>query len=176
MANTAIFQHYGISPWEIEVIYDTLKRSFEVVEKLVQPDDPQYVSMIEIAFPLPYGESFFQEFTMDSWFKIKGVIKDVKRRRGKKGLKAFVKFAGYGKEQFDLVFPLMTKGDRQFEMGIEKIEYMVDIVPVQLKTIPPKAEEIWYSYDEATFRWSPAIARKKSDINYIFKSGEWKTK
>jgi hypothetical protein len=174
VSDTAAFQHYGISPWEIEVIYDTLKRSFEVEEMQLQPDDPQYVSMIEIGFPLPYGESFFQEFTMESWFKIKGVIKDVKRRRGRKGLKAFVRFAGFGKEQADIVFPLLSKGDRQFEMGIEKIEYMVDIVPVQLKVVPAKAEEIWYSYDEATFRWSPAVA--KSDVNYVFKNGEWKAK
>ncbi|HEY3094295.1 MAG TPA: hypothetical protein VGJ42_00905, partial [Nitrososphaera sp.] len=72
MAETAIFQHYGISTWEIEVIFDTLKRSFEVEEKQMQPDDPQYVSMIEIGFPAAYGEQFFQAFTMDSWFKIKG--------------------------------------------------------------------------------------------------------
>lgn len=172
MPETAIFQHYGISPWEIEVIYDTLRRSFAVEEKQLQPDDPQYVSMIEIGFPAAYGESFFQEFTMDSWFKIKGVVKDVKRRRGKKGLKAFLRFAGFGKESADLVFPLLSKGDRQFEMGIEKIEYMVDVVPVQLKAVPPGTEEIWYSYDEAGFRWSPAVA--KSDINYLFKNGEWK--
>jgi hypothetical protein len=174
LAETAIFQHYGISLWEIEVIYDTLKRSFEVEEKQLQPDDAQYVSMIEIGFPLPYGESFFQEFTMESWFKIKGVIKDIKRRRGKKGIKTFIRFAGYAKEKVDLVFPLLSKNDRPFEMGIEKIEYMADIVSAQLKTIPPESEEVWYSYDEASFRWSPAVA--KSNVNYIFKSGEWKTK
>ncbi|HXG07915.1 MAG TPA: hypothetical protein VNI77_11395 [Nitrososphaera sp.] len=173
MPATAIFQHYGISPWEVEVIYDTLRRSFEVDEKQLQPDDPQYVSMIEIRFPLQYGELFFQEFTMESWFKIKGVIKEVKSRRGKKGLKAFVRFAGFGDGQdVDLVFPLLSKGDRQFQMGIEKLEYMVDVVPTQLKTIPPEAEEIWYSYDEATYRWSPSVA-KSGAINYLFKNGEW---
>ena len=40
-------------------------------------------------------------------------------------------------------------------MGIEKIEYLVDIVPVQLQSIPPGAEEIWYLYDEASYKWSP---------------------
>ena len=80
---TATFYHYGISPWEIEVIYDTLNRSFEVEEKQLPPDDPQYVSMVEIGFPVSYSESFFQEeFTMDSWSKIKGVTKDLKRRHG----------------------------------------------------------------------------------------------
>jgi hypothetical protein len=170
--STATFRHYGISPWEIEVIYDTLKRSFEVEENVLQPDDPQYVSMIEVGFPMPYGESFFQAFTMESWFKIKGVIKDVKRRRGKKGLKTFIRFAGFGREKPEIIFPLTTKRDRPFEMGIEKIEYMVDIVPVQLQSIPAKTEEIWYSYDEAGYRWSPGLA--KSDVNYMFKGGEWK--
>jgi hypothetical protein len=175
VTETAIFQHYGISPWEIEVIFDTLSRSFEVEEKQMQPDDPQYVSMIEIGFPAAYGESFFQAFTMDSWFKIKGLIKDVKRRRGRKGVKTFIRFAGYGNESVDVVFPLLTKGDRQFEMGIEKIEYLVDVVPVQLKVVPPKTEEVWYSYDEASFKWNPAVA-KSNNVNYLYKNGEWKTK
>jgi hypothetical protein len=172
---TATFQHYGVSPWEIEVIYDTLRRSFEVEEKQLQPDDPQYVSMVEIGFPARFGEPFFQAFTMDSWFKVKGVIKDIKQRRGRKGVKTFLRFAGYGSEDTDLVFPILSKGDRQFQMGIEKIEYMVDIVPVQLKVVPPKAEEIWYSYDEASFKWSPATAKSES-VNYFFKNGEWKSK
>src|SRR5918997_3448031 len=172
--DTATFYHYGISPWEIEVIYDTLNRSFEVEENQLPPDDPQYVSMIEIGFPVPYTEAFFQqEFTMDSWFKIKGVIKDVKKRRGRKGIKAFIRFAGFGNNnnnnKIGIVFPLQSKGDRQFEMGIEKIEYLVDIVPVQLQVIPPDTEEIWYLYDEASSKWNPSVA-KTSTINYLFKN------
>jgi hypothetical protein len=179
LTERASFYHYGISPWEIEVIYDTLGRCFEVEEKQLSPDDPQYVSMIEIRFPIPYSESFFQlDFTMDNWFKIKGVIKDVKRRRGRKGIKAFIKFAGFGNNnnnrKIAVVFPLQSKGDRQFEMGIEKIEYLVDIVPVQLQFVPPGSEEIWYFYDEVSYKWSPSVA-KTSNLNYIFKNNEWKT-
>jgi hypothetical protein len=175
----ASFYYYGISPWEIEVIYDTLSRSFEVEEKQLSPDDPQYVSMIEIRFPAPYDEAFFQqEFTMDNWFKIKGVIKDVKKRRGRKGTKALIKFAGFGndnRKKIDVVFPLQSKGERQFEMAIEKIEYLVDILPVQLQLIPLGTEEIWYLYDEVSYKWSPSVA-KTSNLNYIFKNNEWKTK
>ena len=180
MPGTAAFHYYGISPWEIEVIYDTLSRCFEVEEKQISPDDPQYVSMVEISFPVPYNEIFFQQdFTMDNWFKIKGVIKDVKKRRGRKGIKAFIKFAGFGNSNnnrnIGIVFPLQSKGDRQFEMGIEKIEYLVDIVPGQLQLMPPGAEEIWYLYDEASYRWTPSVART-SNLNYIFKNNEWKTR
>jgi hypothetical protein len=177
LAETAAFLHYGISPWEIEVIYDTLSRYFEVEEKQVSPDDPQYVSMVEIRFPVPYNEAFFQqEFTVDSWYKMKGVIKDVKKRRGRKGIKAFIKFAGFGNnKKIGIVFPLQSKGDRQFQMGIEKIEYLVDIVPAQLQLTPQGAEEIWYLYDETSYKWVPSVART-NDVNYIFKNNEWKTK
>ncbi len=171
MESAATFYHYGVSLWEIEIIYDTLNRSFEVEEKQLQPDDPQFVSMIEVGFPVPFDESFFQTFTMESWFKIKGVIKDVKRRRGRKGVKAFIRFAGSPA----VVFPLLNKGDRQFEMGIEKLEYLVDVVPLQIKSIPPNTEEVWFSYDEASYKWSPSVA-KSSDRNYFFKNNEWKTK
>jgi len=173
--STATFRYYGISPWEIEILYDTLNRSFEVEEEQVQPDDPQYVSMIEISFPMPYDDGFFRTFTMDSWFKVRGVIKDVKRRRGKKGLKSFIRFEGAG-ELPAVVFPLLNKGDRQFEMGIEKLEYLVDIVPVQLKSIPDGTREVWFSFDEASYKWGPSVAKGADDVNYIFRNGEWKAK
>lgn len=169
---SAIFRYYTISPWEIETLYDTLKRSFEVKEEEVKPDDTTYVSMVEISFPVMYGESFFQEFSMDSWHKVKEILKNMKRRRGKKGVKTYVRFAGFGDTPVPLIFPLLSKGDRQYEMGIEKLEYLVDIVPLQLKTVPAIAEEVLYSYDEATFKWSPAIALVKG-VNYSFKNNEW---
>ena len=91
----AKFRYYGIAPFEIEVIYSTLNGSFEVLEEqLLTDDNSQYVSMVEIEFPVPFGESFFQFFTMERWYKIKGIIKEMKRRRGKKGIKAFLSFCG----------------------------------------------------------------------------------
>jgi hypothetical protein len=169
---SAKFQHYGISPWEIEVLYDTLKRSFDVEETQLQPDDPKFVSMIEIHFPLPYDEKFFQTFSMESWFKVKGVIKDIKRRRGRKGLKTFIRFEGNPV----LVFPIAHKEDRKFEMGIEKLEYLVDIVPLQLKSVPRGTREVLFSFDESSYKWSPSVARDSDERNYIFKNGEWKAK
>src|SRR3712207_9419831 len=88
-------------------------------------------------------------------------------RRGRNGIKTFIKFRGFGNDKkIGIVFPLQSKGDRQFEMGIEKIEYLVDIVPVQLRLIPPQTEEIWYLYDETSYKWIPSVA-KTSDLNYI---------
>ena len=168
----ATFHHYGISPWEIEVLYDTLNRSFQVDEKQLEPDDPKYVSMIEICFPLQFDENFFQTFTMESWFKIKGVIKDIKRRRGRKGLKTFLKFEGHP----DVIFQLGHKGDRHFEMAAEKLEYLVDVVPIQLKSLPAETQEVLFNFDESSYKWSPSVAKDRREQNYIFKNGEWKSR
>ncbi len=153
----------------------------------VPADDPQFVTMIEIGFPAPFGEPFFQEFTMESWFKVKGVLKDMKKRRGRKGVKTYIRFAGFDRGgsggsttnnsnnggKPPVVFPLLSKGDRQYEMGVEKLEYLIDIVPLQLKTLPKDAEEVWYSYEEATFKWSPGTAMMANGVNYFYKNNEW---
>jgi hypothetical protein len=44
-----------------------------------------------------------------------------------------------------------------------------------LQFLPPGAEEIWYLYDEASYRWTPSVART-GNLNYIFKNNEWKTR
>jgi hypothetical protein len=168
----AVFRYYGASAWEIETLYDTLSRSYSVEDSEVPADDPQFVTMVEIGFPVPFGEPFFQEFTMDSWFKVKGVLKDMKKRRGRKGVKTYIRFAGFEGGNTPVVFPLLSKGDRQYEMGVEKLEYLVDIVPLQLKTVPKGADEVWFSYEEATFKWSPSIAMVNS-VNYFYKNSEW---
>src|ERR687885_2807959 len=114
-STVAKFRYYGIAPFEIEVIYDILSSSFDVYEEQLSIDDNQYVSMVEIEFPLPFNEYFFQFFTMDRWYKIKGIIKEMKRRRGKKGIKAFLCFCGIMSEiKSQLIFSLTNKSNRQF--------------------------------------------------------------
>lgn len=174
-SDSALFRHYGVSPWEIEVIFDTLRRSFEVEEEQLRPNDPRFVSVIEVSFPVPYNEDFFQKFSMESWFKIKGVLKDVKRRRGKKGFRTCLQFFGIAeKTKLSILFPLSAKNDRPFEMGIEKIEYLVDIVPVQLKELPVGVSEVWYTFDEESFKWQPDFARVADGSKYILKGDIWK--
>jgi len=188
---TAAFRHFGLSPAEIEIVYDTLNRTFTVQETMVEREDEkqdagtaepgknQYISLLEIEFPMPYKESFFEAFTIESWFKIKGIIKEMKRRRGRKGLRALLIFeqaaASSAQESFpSVVFELAASGNRQFEMGIEKIEYIVDIVPVQLASIPARTERVWYSFDEVTYKWAPALALADG-VEYMLKNNEWKT-
>ncbi len=157
----AKFYYYGISPFEIEAIYSTLKRFFETVEdEQLQANDTSYASMIEIGFPIPFNESFFQLLTVEGWFRIKSMIKEMKRRRGKKGIKTFLRFNGIMQGMnLQLLFSLINKNDRDFEMGLEKIEYLVDIVPIQLDKLPDNIEVVEYSYDEVTHKWNPRIPK-----------------
>jgi len=180
---SAKFVYYGIAPFEIEVIYSALNSAFDHVDEQQLPiSDTVYVSMVEIEFPIPFGESFFQKFTMEKWYKIKGLIKELKRRRGnRRGVKAFISFCGISPEGTTprLIFSLMSKNNNLFEMAIEKIEYLVDIIPIQIQTFTcTNLDEIIYSYDEESFKWSPYSTKYSdgSEYYYLPKTKEWKKK
>jgi hypothetical protein len=64
-------------------------------------------------------------------------------------------------------------------MAIEKIEYLVDIIPIQLQSFPiidANTEEVVYSYDEASFKWNPSRAKYANGAEYTYlpKAREWK--
>ena len=180
---SAKFHYYGIAQFEIEVIYGALKDVFgRVDEEQLPAEDTQFVSMVVIEFPIPFGESFFQKFSMDRWHKIKGLLKEMKRRRGgRRGVKAFISFCGIAPEEIKprLIFSLMNKNNRNFEMAIEKIEYLVDIIPVQIQIFPAtndNMDEIVYCYDEVSFKWNPYSTKYSdgSEYHYLPRTKEWK--
>jgi hypothetical protein len=180
------FVYSGLAQFEIEVIYSALKGAFGYVDEEQQPliDGTEYVSTVEIEFPIPFAESFFQIFGIERWHKIKGLIKEMKRRRGgKRAVKALITFCGISAEGIRprLIFMVINKNARQFEMAIEKIEYLVDIIPIQLQSFPiidASIDEILYSYDEASFKWNPSRAKYANGSEYIYlpKVREWKKK
>ncbi|HEX5673012.1 MAG TPA: hypothetical protein VFX75_02300, partial [Nitrososphaeraceae archaeon] len=53
-------EYYGVSPYEIEALYSSLARFSEVDEKKL--DDCEYLSFLNIEFPVPYDDNFFQSF------------------------------------------------------------------------------------------------------------------
>ena len=71
----AKFRYYGIALFEIEVIYDTLRGPFEVVEEQLSIDDSRYVSMVEIEFPIPFGESFLNFLQWIDGSKLRALLK-----------------------------------------------------------------------------------------------------
>ena len=89
---TVSLRYYGISPWEIEVIYNIFNEKFEVIQedpgkdgyftKLGWNTDNEFVSALTITIPLPFSEEFFKWFGFKAWEKVKSIIKEMKRRRG----------------------------------------------------------------------------------------------
>ena len=96
---TVSLRYYGISPWEIEVIYNILHEKFEVVQEETGQDgyaekssvfgftsigdrNNEFVSALTITISLPFSEEFFKWFGFKAWEKVKSIIKEMKRRRG----------------------------------------------------------------------------------------------
>ena len=88
-------QYYGISPWEIEVLYGFLNARFTVLEEMIESNDENFVSFLSIDIPLEFNEAFFKWFDFKRWEKVKDVFKEYKRRRGSRNpLKIKINFAG----------------------------------------------------------------------------------
>ena len=146
-------EYVGVSPFEIEVIFKTLSK-FSLVDEKILVEEPNYVSVLNIEFPVPYDEYFFQSFGLDSWQNIKDLFKEMKRRRGRKGLKISLSFSGIPTDtNSKLVFSLTSEIGAQFEYAIEKIEHMIDAINIQIKNLETKRQFISYTYDAITMKW-----------------------
>jgi hypothetical protein len=169
------FSYYGIAIYEVEIIYNILISHFEDVdESQLETIDNQYASLVQIEFPISFSESFFQFFTFERWYQVKNILKEMKRRRGKKGLLTCISFNGITSElRSNLMFSISNKDNRHFEMAVEKIEYLVDIIPLQLIVLPSNIEEIYYDYDEISLKWNPRWARRDDGMRYFFKDSKW---
>jgi hypothetical protein len=157
LTSDVIFRYYGISTSETEVIYNSLYKVFSVYEELgVYDPNSSYVSFVDIRFPVPYGDSFFQLMGADRWNNIKGVLKEMKRRRGRKGLKVLLSFNGISIDpNLDLVFSIVVDKGSAFDDAIEKMEFLGDIIPFQIQSVPRTTNKILYLYDETCSKWMP---------------------
>jgi hypothetical protein len=157
LTSDVIFRYYGISTSEIEVIYNSLYKVFSVYEELgVQDPNSSYVSFVDIRFPVPYGDSFFQLMGTDKWNNIKGVLKEMKRRRGRKGLKVLLSFNGISIDpNLDLIFSIVVDKGSAFDDAIEKLEFLGDIIPFQIQSLPRTTNKIIYLYNETCSKWMP---------------------
>ena len=83
-------RYYGISPLEIEVIYNIFNERFEIIQEETSKDgyftklgwntDNEFVSALTITIPLPFSEEFFKWFGYRQWEKVKSIIKEMKRQ------------------------------------------------------------------------------------------------
>lgn len=153
--NTIIkLEYFGISPLEIEVIYNTLSKFSVVDEGKILVEESEYVSLLNIEFPVAYDEYFFQSFGFDNWEKIKFVFKEMKRRRGRKRFKITLSFCGISTDiNSKLVFLLTSEIGPQFEFAIEKIEHIIDTVHTEIKNLESKRQSVSYTFDAIAMKW-----------------------
>ena len=145
-------RYYGISPWEIEVIYGSFNGKFTITQEETEQTDENFVSALTIDIPLSFNEEFFKWFGFKAWEKVKSIIKEMKRRRGK-GNAIVVEILFTGKPNVRFVTDLNENHD--FNSAIEKIDFVVELLPYHLNDsdIPSDPSEVLYKYDIESGKW-----------------------
>ena len=144
--------YYGISPWEIEVIYGLFNGKFSILQEETEQNKENFVSALTIDIPLPFSEEFFKWFEFRAWERVKSIIKEMKRRRGK-GNAIVVEILFTGKPNVRFVTDLNENHD--FNSAIEKIDFVVELLPYHLNDsdIPSDPSEVLYKYDIESGKW-----------------------
>ena len=162
---TVDLKYYGISPWEIEVIYNLFNGKFSIIQEETEQNKESFVSALTIDIPLPFSEEFFKWFEFKAWEKVKSIIKEMKRRRGK-GNAIMVEILFVGEPNVRFVIDLNE--NHNFNSAVEKIDFVVELLPYHLNdsNIPNELSEIVYKYDIGSGRWrfNLALAGQKKFI------------
>jgi len=168
----ANLRYYGISPWEIEVIYGLFHDRFKVNQEETEQTEPDFVSVLNVPFPLSFNEEFFKWFDYKRWDNVKAIFKEMKRRRGKgHALKIDVSFTGNPK----IRFIIDSEDSRWFNNAVEKIDFVLELLPYHLdpEKLPNDVTEVIYQFDSGAARWRLNTAIVK-DKKYTFYKEGWK--
>jgi hypothetical protein len=171
-SQTLHLKYYGISPWEIEVIYGLFKDRFHVKQEETEQVESEFVSMLDVPIPLAFNEEFFKWFDYRRWDKVKAIFKEMKRRRGSgNALKIDVSFFGNPK----IRFVLDSEDNQWFNNAVEKIDFILELLPYHLdpEKLPNNVTEVIYLYDPEAVRWRLNIAFVK-DKKFVFTGNGWK--
>lgn len=165
-------QYYGISPWEIEVLYGFLNSHFTIIQDEIEPNDEDFVSSLDIEIPLAFNQAFFQWFDYKRWGKVKAIFKEMKRRRGiGNALKIKISFSGSPR----IIFIVDSEDKQWFDNAVEKIDFVLELLPYHLdpEKLPSEISEITYRFDVESVRWrlSTSLSENKK---YSFKGDSWK--
>ena len=149
---TVSLAYYGISPWEIEVIYGLFNEKFRILQEETEQNKENFVSALTIDIPLSFSEEFFKWFEFKAWERVKSIIKEMKRRRGK-GNAIVVEIIFTGEPNVQFVTDLNENHD--FNSAIEKIDFVVELLPYHLNdsNIPSDPSEVLYKYDIESGKW-----------------------
>ena len=169
---TVCLRYYGISPWEIEVIYNLFNGKFSILQEETEQNKENFVSALTIDIPLPFSEEFFKWFEFRAWERVKSIIKEMKRRRGK-GNAIIVEILFTGDPNVRFVTDLNE--NHYFNSAIEKIDFVVELLPYHLNesNIPNELSEAIYKYDIESGRWRLNLVLADQKKFVITKKG-WK--
>ena len=164
-------KYYGISPWEIEVIYGYLNSRFLIIQEEIEANDDNFVSFLNLDIPLAFNEEFFKWFDFRRWEKMKAVFKEMKRRRGTgNALKIIINFLGKPK----ITFVVDTEDKQWYDNAIEKIDFVLELLPYHLdpEKLPSDVLEIIYKFDPESIRWRLNTATSENK-RYVFRGDSW---
>ncbi|MEJ2260470.1 MAG: hypothetical protein P8X83_02255 [Nitrosopumilaceae archaeon] len=164
-------KYYGISPWEIEVLYSYLNARFSISQEEIEQEDEDFVSFLEWEIPLTFNEEFFKWFEFKRWEKIKAVFKEMKRRRGSgNALKIKIDFLGNPK----ISFILDTDEKQWYDNAIEKLDFVLELLPYHMnpEKLPSDVSELIYRFDPKAIRWRLNFASSK-EKKYVFRGDTW---
>ena len=156
-APVATVESHGVSPWELEVVHSYLNARFDVRQEAIPDEsaDPDVVSTLSLGFPYAFTEQFFEWFDYRRWEKLKGLFREMKRRRGsKRALRVSVSFAGAPSVRF-----VADSADRQaFDNSIEKIDFVLELLPYHLGpgSLPEGTAAVTYRFDDRARKWKIA--------------------
>ena len=165
-------RYYGISPWEIEVLYGFLNSHFTINQEEIEAGDEDFVSFLDVDIPLTFNDAFFQWFDFKRWEKVKAVFKEMKRRRGSgNAIKIVINFSGVPK----IGFTIDTEDKQWFDNAIEKIDSVLELLPYHLdpEKIPSEITEVYYKFDSKSIRWRLNTATSPQK-QFLFKGDGWK--
>ena len=161
-----------MSPWEIEVVYGIFKDRFTVKEEEIESTDPNFVSGLNVPIPLAFNIEFFKWFDFKRWDKFKFILKEMKRRRGRrKGIKIDISFTGNPK----IRFIVDSEDNHWFNYAVEKIDFVLELLPYHLdpEKLPKDVTEVIYQFDPNAARWILNTVVVK-DKKFVFSESGWK--
>ncbi len=164
---------YGISPWELEVLYSLFHNIFDVKEEPNADQEEEFTTMVNITFPYQFSESFFKWFGTPRWDKVKGIMKEMKRRRGGgNSLRVYIKFKG----EPNIKFIVDLDNRQSFDTAVDKIDFVLELLPYHLdpKKLPKETTEVLYQFNEMTGKWNVTSGTEEEKI-YKFLDNDWKT-
>jgi hypothetical protein len=129
--------HAGLSTGEIEAI-NNLFSKYAILEAKTDHDF-EYASILELEFIKHNQIAFFDFISIDKWAFLIEIIKNIKKRRGKKGLRFKTAITevnkyngnnGYYDEELIILkktaFLLNHRNDLDFNKGLERIEIAIE--------------------------------------------------